>query len=533
VEIRGGYDLTFTVADPVARPVVIDGQNVREAFAVDCPVASPDPCLLKLVGVTLTRGYSPTDLGTRNAFGGAIDAYLAHIELEDVGFTENVAQGQDAVSGLPGDGGGGALSLRSASASLKRCTFTGNGAYGGSGTGSASRGGLGAGGAIFAYESTIAMQDIVATDNTAQAGDAPAAYGTVGIQSADGMGGFLAMVYGSGSAQNLSIARNRAEGGVAATRGGLGLGGAFFLQLVSSLSLNRLHVFSNSAIGGTGGINLGGGGGIFAEDSVIELQDSQLVENRAEGVSGGSGEGGSAGGGGYYLNSAQPQASRLTATNVVIGKNRAIAGPGTPKGLALGGGLFIQCPGGPGTCSTAGGASSEAALVHATFADNAVSGATYNQGSALWVGTQASADSAFSIVSGHLTPLSSDDRGETVLSWGTTSMSDTLWHNNTLKAYAVIGIGTFTDVSPRVGSPDYVATTASPPDYHILASSAARDEALGSTTPGDLDGGLRVAGGMPDLGADEFGVPEPANPAAGVAALLSLIVLRRARRCSF
>jgi len=49
-------------------------------------------------------------------------------------------------------------------------------------------------------------------------------------------------------------------------------------------------------------------------------------------------------------------------------------------------------------------------------------------------------------------------------------------------------------VSP--GSPDY--------DYHILASSAAKDQATGSTTSLDIDGQSRPNDGVSDIGADEY-----------------------------
>jgi hypothetical protein len=532
ITMQGGYTTAFTTADPDANPVTIDGQSARKGILVDCP-PGPDVCRLTLSGVTLTAGNAPPDAGISSAFGGGLDAFLATIELLDVDVLGNTARGLDASSGLPGDGGGGGLSFRQVNATLTRVELTGNTAQGGDGTGTAVRGGLGVGGGIFALDSTVVLTDVTADGNVARAGDAPSANGVAGGQRADGLGGFWALIQSSGGATRLTATGNRAEGGEAGSFGGLGLGGAIFVEdTTAPVTFDSVTIHDNTALGGNAGAGgseggLGGGGAIFCTDSVLTIDKGVLAANVAEGGDGVA-AGGSGGGGGVYLDSVLPQAAALHATNVVFGRNAGIAGSGTTPGAALGGGIFQQCP--QLNCASASTASSAAVLTHVTLADNAVSGARYNQGAALYVSAFASATSFFGIVSGHATPVTVDDRGEAVLTWGATSFHDTLWDGNTLKAFAAPG-GVFTDDDPRNGSPDYVDPAAAPPDYHVQGTSAAREEAAGSATATDLDGQPRPApGGDPDLGADEFHAPEPEAGFAGGAALTLLAALGRARR---
>jgi hypothetical protein len=54
------------------------------------------------------------------------------------------------------------------------------------------------------------------------------------------------------------------------------------------------------------------------------------------------------------------------------------------------------------------------------------------------------------------------------------------------------------------GSADFISPGAPDYDYHILGSSAARDQATGSTVIVDIDGESRTLFGEHDIGADEY-----------------------------
>ncbi len=538
ITIQGGYTTAFTAPNYAANVVTIDGENARKGFLVDCPIASPNPCQFTLVGVTVTRCNAALDIGTLNAFGGGLDTYLANIGLYDVAFIGNTARGVGANSGLPGDAGGGAVSFRQSFATLARVRFENNTAQGGDGTGSAVRGGLGVGGGIFSFMSMIAMSEITATGNVARAGDAPSSVGLASGQRADGLGGFLALILGSGTQTitGLVATNNRAEGGDATQYGGLGLGGAIMIQIAPLVEMESITLEDNVAIGGGGDGSLGGGGAIIAEDVHLHIDRGTVIGNLAQGGNG-THLGGTGGGGGIYTNAVTTNyglGTDLQATNLIVARNDAVAGSGATKGYAFGGGIFVQCPGGgpgPSYCGSPT-TTSTADLAHVTLADNTVSNADYNQGGALWVGIDAVVDVSNSIVSGHTTPtVPGFDRGEAVLTYGATTFATTLWNDNTAKVFVVPG-ESFLDGDPRSGSPEFVNPFAELPDYHIQASSAARDQIIDDTVLVDLDENLRPdsVSGISDLGADEFVVPEPTATLLQAAAWGIIAALRRISR---
>ncbi len=532
--IQGGFATDFGTSDPDANPVIIDGENARRGILADCTMGG-DVCHLALIGLTLRNGSAPVDPGTLNAFGGALDAFMTSVLLLDVEVTNNSARGLDSATGVPGDGAGGGLSFRQSEGFLSRVNFVGNLARGGDGGAQAFRGGLGVGGGVFAFESTVTMNHITATGNMAIAGDAPMSFGNSGGQRADGLGGFWALIEGSGAASQLTAVGNRAEGGAALNEGGLGLGGAIFLQEVPWSSLHWIDLRGNVALG-DGESSLGGGGGIFVEDGSLHIDGGTITENLAQGGDATT-NGGTGGGGGIYMNSRLPADVELDATNLVVAKNRAVAGSGGANRFAFGGGLFFQCPLGPGICDPLT-ASNHATLSHVTIADNEVTNGDFNQGTAIYVSEEASVDVAYSIVSGHTTaPVPGFDRGEAVLTKGVINFTSTLWDDNTdtsavgcgggsVSCFEVPPDGSFSSTGDRSGAPNYVAPTADPPDYHLMANSAAVDQGAGSPVARDFDQEARPfvpAMGMaiPDLGADEqTPMINPVQPTEGLFATI-------------
>lgn len=507
--IAGGYSLAFTVADPEANLVVIDGQHARRGISV---FAAQGIALnaLTLTGLTITRGRAPNELvgDTRSAYGGAMDVASSTLLVIDVDFIDNHAVGLDAASGVGGAGGGGAVNIRMQShAFLSQVTFTSNSAEGGNGTGSAARGGLGVGGAIFGYQSAVSLNGIAATSNFARGGDAPARPGADGNgQRADALGGFFALILGEGTASHVTATWNIAEGGQAATLGGLGIGGAIFLEAaVSPVSLRSLDLRHNLALGGVAGgsSSTGGssfGGAIFATDSRVAVEASELTDNAARGVSGVT-NGGIGVGGGISTDSTRPQPSELIVTNTVIARNAAEAAAGGPS-LAIGGGIFLQCPTASQGCPNNPATTSTATLRHVTLADNTVGGGLYNQGAAIYVQRNSQLHSYDGIVSGHDGPAAPYGEAVVVLTPALAHFEHTLWSGNTLKSFSEPPAAVFEDVAPFSGNPAYVAPASEPPDYRLGDGSAAIDRAADSTTRRDLDGERRPIG-LRDLGADE------------------------------
>jgi hypothetical protein len=523
LDILGGYSSDFNTRDPDTNLVTLDGQSTTRCVLVDPTPTLQDPELL-LDGVTLRNGDAAPDQGILDAFGGGLSIFQGTLTLSNVRLIDNTASGLAASSGLPGNGGGGGLSIRQSTAVLTDVEITDNTAEGGSGSGSAVRGGLAVGGGVFAFESTLTLVRVAASGNIARAGNAPNSFGSDGGgQLADGLGGFMAAIRTGGSVAALTASGNEARGGQGSNSGGLGLGGALFIEDAPETETIRTSTLSaNMAIGATSTANrggLGGGGAIFATDSLVSLDAVSLLDNLAQGGVGAI-LGGDGGGGGLYMDSVLAQPAGVDATNVIVGRNTVTAGSGPTPGFAFGGGIFAQAP--------PGGASNDLTLTHATLAANVVSNATFNQGAAFFVSASATALSDFGIITDHTTPMSMDDRGEAVLAIGNVTLDHTLWNNNTLNFFSPGG--TFVDNSPMTGAPDYVAPVANPPDYHILGTSAAIDVATGSTTPTDIDGGNRPFGASSDLGADEFGVPEPQSWLQQTAMLLTLVFVARNRR---
>jgi hypothetical protein len=124
-------------------------------------------------------------------------------------------------------------------------------------------------------------------------------------------------------------------------------------------------------------------------------------------------------------------------------------------------------------------------------------------GTALFVNNNANATSNFGIVANHTGPVAAvqANAGTTVI------FNRTLWDNNTTNT-----LGPIQDNSPVSGSPDFVNPAGNPPDFHLNNTSAAIDQAGGSTTAKDVDGQSRPYqptpnSGINDLGADEYYSP--------------------------
>ncbi|MFQ6608680.1 MAG: hypothetical protein ACE5EE_09105 [Fidelibacterota bacterium] len=509
ITMEGGYTTAFTAADPVTNVTIIDGQNARRGITTR-PAEGPIDPILILSGVTLTNGNAPTDTSSLSSFGGALNSFSSTVTLSNVKVTNNIARGLDSSSGIPGAGAGGGLSFRQSDATLSNVVLTGNTAQGGDGTGSAPRGGLAVGGGFFAFESTTSIVDLTASNNLAQAGDAPGSFGTDDgaefTQRADALGGGLNFTFSTVFINSSTVKDNIAQGGDAAELAGGGDGGGIYIERAPETAIILSSTITdNTAQGGIASGLRGGeglGGGVFVSASDADCDELTILNNNAIGATGGT-EGGSAGGGGLYFSPLFDLSARfnLNGTNMIVGNNTATAGPGATNGLSIGGGLHFSH-------------SSDVILNHVTLARNVVRNGEFNFGEAMFVQNEAILTSNFAIIADHLSAPAVSANPT-----GIATLNRTLWDNNILKFS-----GNVIDNDPQSGSPDFVnpappdsstdfynpefvAQADSLPDFHIKESSAARDNAIGSTTPIDIDGQSRPFGSVADLGADEFAPP--------------------------
>ncbi|MGB9754582.1 fibronectin type III domain-containing protein [Roseiflexus castenholzii] len=497
VTIRGGYSTgDWNTSNPTANVTILDGENVRRGIWMTNSTFDAAQCVVTIEGLTVTRGRARSD----DPSGGGILNDSCTLTLRNVTITNSVARGQDNTNANPATspGSGGGLSIRGvpgnpAVATLENVVISSNQAIGGNDSASASRGGLASGGGLFAINARVRAVHLRVENNIARAGDAPGSAGvTGGIQFADGLGGgiFFALMplFELDRAQVLN---NRAEGGDAGNQGGLGLGGGIKIEL-SAGSITNSVIRGNSAKGGAGANGgAGHGGGIFSTGSTVTIENVQVLQNSVQGVNG-STVGGNGGGGGIYLITTPGASSTVTASNIVIAGNSAQAGNGAAP---TGGGL--DC------------ADTQLTLRHATIANNVLQGSVAGLGPSIrMVGTSSSAgcggEISNSIIANHSgSPIyaSSSIKPFTV--------ARVLFFNNGSPNITVEGSAPVTEQNSFSGNPQFVSPDAPNFDYHIQAGSAARDQALNSTTAGDIDGQARPFGAASDVGADEYSTEIP------------------------
>ncbi len=88
------------------------------------------------------------------------------------------------------------------------------------------------------------------------------------------------------------------------------------------------------------------------------------------------------------------------------------------------------------------------------------------------------------------------------------NMNYTLFSGNTANTGTRSG-GVVNSTNEQTGNPDFVSPGSPNFDYHIGASSAAINRAVGSTTANDIDNQSRPIDGVSDIGADEYRPPAP------------------------
>jgi hypothetical protein len=494
----GGYSPDWVTRDPVSTPTVIDGGTIQRGLLVmRTHPASPNNASLVLDGVTIRQGRAAgASSAPEDRFGGGLKAALVEsLVLRDVKFENNAAEGDDTASGDGGMGVGGgayissAVSLPLTQTTMVRVTFSGNQAVGGTGP---ERGGFAIGGGLFINRSVFTASGIVFENNTATAGSSPGD-GEFNGQRADALGGGMAMILIGNEAtiDDLDVSGNISTGGSSAGVGGVGAGGGVYAE-ASAVVLRDSRLHGNTSVGGaavTGG--LGDGGGFASFDATVTLDRVAIIDNHAIGGNGSTTKG-AVGGGGAYFERAVDLAVNVVVLNSIIADNSVSFGTGGGIVGGGGGGLFVLGIG--------------AEISHTTLAQNSV-GSDPLAGQAVTVANRLSnlahADIEHTIIADHTSltnvPAVQVRPGASVdFNGGLFAGNDRDTTEGMLENGTIIGLATVNLAS----SADFVSPGSSNFDYHILSTSAARNQATGSTESVDFDKTYRA--GTADIGADEY-----------------------------
>jgi hypothetical protein len=514
--LLGGY-----ATDNWARPdlthnlTVIDGQHARRGVSVQQSDYGAPAAGLTLVGFTVQNGLGQAAAGDSEGrgLGGGLLAEHATLTLRDVIFRANRAVGRSGAAAAGGVGVGGGAAIRvdsdlapNARISLERVTFESNQALGGAGS---VCGGEAHGGGFYVYGAEVAGRDLVFRNNAALAHDSAGVGRTSDGRMADGMGGAAAVELNSNVRWTGVVATdNRAVGGAApGGDGGSAYGGAFFVG-GATLELRSADVRNNSATGGNGVNNAPSaattqGGGLAsrgcAPNTHVRLDQVNFIANTARSGDGGI-YAGAVGGGGVALTYSH---GAHQITNSVFAGNLADVGTGRWVGGG-GGGLWLQ------------GVTAE--LIHTTFAGNRLDSGVIKaggQGAGIILVTpypntfNTAAAISYSIIADHLTSGGSRAALQ-VMPGAAATLNRGLWANNTKDHNGEDGpgwVGTINGLESWLSAPTagFMAPAAPHYNHHLRCDSAAKDQAIGSTTPLDMDGSARPFDATADLGADEHG----------------------------
>lgn len=490
--ILGGFSSgNWSLPDPAINTTIIDGQNVRRGILVKRggPGALPATSL-RLEGFTIRNGRA---VGAPHGFGGGLKANFADIVLRDMVFQGNVA-----VGGTDGQGGGGGVAVQANSdnimhVTLERVLFQNNQATGGGGT----NGGPALGGGLEIDHATLSALGLRFDGNTATGGAGSGGAGR------DGLGGGAALTFGTtGTLRDLTATGNRAFGGSASATGGSAFGGAVFLEGGETPAADQTDVaildssFSgNAATGGNASTAGGGAGGAFAVFAArATLERSQVIGNgSADGTA--TSVPSSADGGGIFVEWPFTSTAPLNVVrNSVIAENSIDGSQGGGGGIRLLG--------------------ARALVSHTTLVDNRILGAGF--GSGILVGPRFASSKpseltlAYSILADHTVPSGAQalyvQASSTVGSSADLTDLSLFVGNSHDTNSGLANSGTFTGFpGSNIFDPNpstfFVNPAAS--DYHVDGTQPPTDSATGSTEALDLDGAARS--GTRDLGADEFG----------------------------
>jgi len=493
--IEGGYTAgDWQSADPQSNVTTIDGENTNRGVLV---VNVTTPSALILEGVTVTRGHGGWTNNDINAWGGGIYAKVADLTVKNVMVSDCVAKGQDLDSGRGGTGAGGGIAVRGnaeirPTVFFENVTCDGNTAQGGTGP---ERGGGGQGGGMWLYYADVTGDELVFSNNNAFAGHSNGDGVYNGAPGAQG-GGVAFKQESVTVFTNVTAIGNTVIGGNANSgngAAGFAFGGGLYGE-VADFTVTDLFVSGNTVTGGDAATAGGGfGGGVYSLNSDVALDRAEIILNIATGGNGVVKKGTAGGGAGLFADDDGAAGSRnISVANSILADNSVILGTGGNSSVSGGGGaIFLN--------------GAQAEMTHCTLARNTLS-TTPTSGRAIVLVTRggpvpSNLSLDYSIVSDH-TLGGGNDGAVRVNDGSAITFSYGIFANN---VEDTDGTGTFNGLATMDSetSVGYVSSGSPDYDYHIQASSPARDAAISSTVTTDIDGEDRDS--APDHGADEYG----------------------------
>ncbi|MEM7530770.1 MAG: hypothetical protein AAF639_01225 [Chloroflexota bacterium] len=482
LNIRGGYTANdWVTQDLNANVTIIDGTNTQRGVLI---VSTGPTTNVTVDGFTIQNGLAqgiaarpfPDNIAS---FGGGMFVDSAQsVTLNNIIFKNNRSIGEDTNNAFGGAGAGGGLALRQVPTTLTNVTFDSNQAVGGAG---AERGGYATGGGIHTAFATVTGSRLTFINNIARAGNSTGLGSTADGQRADALGAGASFQDGSDiNVQYLTSYDNQATGGNAVTNSGGAFGAGLFVEKAIA-EFRHVDLRRNVSKGGAainGYVSRGGGAEFI--DSTVTMSNAKIIDNQAIGGDGSTGDRGPANAGGLSVTWTHREGVRFQLTNAIIAGNFTDMGQGSNPIGGGGSGVMIQAM--------------EAELSHVTIADNRVGAGMFAPGLIVMDfprgGTATVSDSIIANHSASIAAVHVQPSSQLTFNRG-------LWSNNSSN---MDGAGTYSGVNTML-SGDAAFVNASNFDYHLSASSAAIDQATGSTTPQDIDG--RGRDGVADIGAYE------------------------------
>ena len=289
-------------------------------------------------------------------------------------------------------------------------------------------------------------------------------------------------------ANRAAVSNNSITGNVANSGGGSGTGGGLAIYKSQQVNVSNNLVLDNvSTPSANPQFMYDVGGGVRVSfGSLVTLTNNIIAGNRAPG-----------GGGGVhvvgYLGVAPVDSTQATLWHNTVADNAqaglALTGKGEPRGQAAPGQASRET--GENTISSLGELLLMAAGRQAQPGVSPGRVQTQAEAQGLLVSWNATLNAVNNIVSGHTLGIS-----VTMPVSSTTTMDYTLWNNTSNYSVGV------THSNDRSGAPAFVNPAGR--NYHITASSAARDAGTNAGVTTDIDGNARPQGAGYDIGADEY-----------------------------